>query len=57
MITTVTLATVYIDNFIKENYWNKYKSILYLCNFLHVKEKLCKYDMLLVLFCDKTANK
>lgn len=42
MIMPVTLVVVYIyiDNFINNKSCNKYRSILYLCDFSYVKEKL-----------------
>lgn len=41
MTNHVTLANVYTyNNFIKDKYCNKYKSIIYLCNFLNKKRKI-----------------
>ena len=37
MIKPVTLVDVYIGNLKNNKYYNKYKNILYLCDFLYVK--------------------
>jgi len=39
-LVTIAAVYIYIDKLINNKYCNKYKNILYLCNFSYLKRKI-----------------